>query len=111
MFFENLVTKKLPAKQCPSNDGHNVDTMDGLVLPAIVALATAGDNRESALSAVSACVGTTRSSPQLEAYASLVTDVVRSVVVGGEPLAAAAKRAGERLGVNVSRSPGNLMTS
>ena len=105
------MTKKIPAVKCPSNDGHNVDTMDGLVLPAIVALATAGDERDAAVSAVSACVATTRSSSQLQQYAGLVADVVRSVVAKGEPLSAAAQRAGDRLGVNVTRSPGNLMTS
>merc|ERR1711871_1194173 len=111
MFFENLVTNKLPPSECPSNDGHNVDTMDGLVLPIIVALATVSDEQTAAIGAVTACVGTTRSSPQLAAYASLMTDMVRSVVVKGEALPTAAKRVGERLGVNVSRSPGNLMTS
>ena len=30
MFFHNLVHKKLPPEQCPDNDQHNVDTIDGL---------------------------------------------------------------------------------
>jgi ADP-ribosyl-[dinitrogen reductase] hydrolase len=39
MFFANLVLNKLPPMDCPDNDHHNVDTIDGLVLPTIVALA------------------------------------------------------------------------
>ena len=35
MFFANLVNGVLPEK--PFNDGHNVDTIDGLVLPTAVA--------------------------------------------------------------------------
>jgi hypothetical protein len=39
MVFANvMIFRQLPAKDCPDNDQHNVDTMDGLVLPTIVAL-------------------------------------------------------------------------
>lgn len=31
MFFENWV-KKVELKECPSNDGHNVDTIDAMTL-------------------------------------------------------------------------------
>lgn len=31
MFFENWV-KKVEPKECPSNDGHNVDTIDAMTL-------------------------------------------------------------------------------
>jgi ADP-ribosyl-[dinitrogen reductase] hydrolase len=40
MFFANLIFRKLDPKDCPDNDHHNVDAIDGLVLPTIVALAT-----------------------------------------------------------------------
>ena len=40
MFFANLYFRKLDPKDCPDNDHHNVDAIDGLVLPTIVALAT-----------------------------------------------------------------------
>ena len=35
------VFKKLPPAECPDNDRHNVDTIDGLVLPSVAALAAA----------------------------------------------------------------------
>ena len=44
MFFANLIHRKFPPDQCPDNDGHNVDTVDGLVLPTIVSLAYAVQN-------------------------------------------------------------------
>ena len=40
MFFANLYFRQLNPKDCPDNDQHNVDAIDGLVLPTIVALAT-----------------------------------------------------------------------
>lgn len=39
MFFANMVFDKKELKDCPDNDGHNVDTIDGLVLPTVTALA------------------------------------------------------------------------
>jgi ADP-ribosyl-[dinitrogen reductase] hydrolase len=42
MFFANRVFQGRADKDCPDNDGHNVDTIDGLVLPTITALAVAG---------------------------------------------------------------------
>jgi hypothetical protein len=39
MFFANLIFHKKDPKDCPDNDGHNVDAIDGLVLPSITALA------------------------------------------------------------------------
>ena len=39
MFFANLIFHKKDPKNCPDNDGHNVDAIDGLVLPSVSALA------------------------------------------------------------------------
>ena len=39
MFFKNRQAG-IDLKDCPDNDGHNVDTIDGLVLPIGAALAT-----------------------------------------------------------------------
>lgn len=41
MFFANKVFHDRPLDECPDNDAHNVDTLDGMVLPTIVALAYA----------------------------------------------------------------------
>lgn len=111
MFFENLVMRKKPPAKCPSNDGHNVDTMDGLVLPTVVALATVNKPRQEASEAISACVATTRNSSRLVDFAEVMTDLVRSVVSEGVPLPTAAVAAGKQMGVDVRRSPGQLMTA
>ncbi|KAL7550731.1 hypothetical protein ACHAWF_013937, partial [Thalassiosira exigua] len=39
MFFANMIFREKDPKDCPDNDGHNVDTVDGLVLPSVTALA------------------------------------------------------------------------
>ena len=39
MFFANMVFHNKDPNDCPDNDGHNVDTIDGLVLPTVTALA------------------------------------------------------------------------
>lgn len=39
MFFANMIFQKKDPKDCPDNDGHNVDTIDGLILPTVTALA------------------------------------------------------------------------
>ena len=98
MFFANLVNGVLPEK-CPSNDGHNVDTIDGLVLPTAVALATLGQPAVEAEAAVAACVGVTRRSPALESHAKVWTSLLRAVT-SGEPLKKATLAACEG-----SRSP------
>lgn len=41
MFFANKIFQGRADTDCPDNDGHNVDTIDGLVLPTITALAVA----------------------------------------------------------------------
>jgi len=95
MFFANLVFGGLPPKDCPDNDQHNVDTIDGLVLPTIVALAgsvassTAANNNNSAeeepasvSKSASSCASVTRRSPVLEdvagAWSSVVVGAVRA---------------------------------
>jgi ADP-ribosyl-[dinitrogen reductase] hydrolase len=82
MFFSNLIVKKLPPEDCPDNDHHNVDTIDGLILPTIAAIAvcanggTVGDARDAAAKVASA----TRRSNVLEetsrAWSDLVYDVL-----------------------------------
>ena len=41
MFFANMIFHDKDPRDCPDNDGHNVDTVDGLVLPSVTALAEA----------------------------------------------------------------------
>ena len=68
MFFQNRAAGK-PLHECPSNDGHNVDAIDGLIVPAVVLLGGAAGRsgrarrgpaqrgRDSALAAREAFVG------------------------------------------------------
>lgn len=62
MFFANLIHNQLPPDQCPDNDHHNVDTVDGLVLPTIVAMADP--------TAAAACAAVTRESKVLEGFSN-----------------------------------------
>eukprot|EP01052_Picozoa_sp_SAG31_P007250 SAG31_NODE_343_length_17426_cov_35.294443_18_plen_142_part_00 len=52
MFFANR-ENGLPLEQCPDNDGHNVDTLDGLVNLAPVIFAAHGGAKQAVDSAVS----------------------------------------------------------
>lgn len=69
MFFFNRFFKDFPPKDCPDNDGHNVDTVDGLILPTIAALATASHSDASVQdveNVAAECAAVTRKSSRLE---------------------------------------------
>jgi hypothetical protein len=77
MFFANLIFRKLPPEQCPDNDQHNVDTIDGLVLPTIAAMtmirSSSSTSTSTAISSSSddknipaSCAAVTRKSQVLE---------------------------------------------
>jgi hypothetical protein len=76
MFFTNLFHNHLPPKDCPDNDQHNVDTIDGLVMPTIVALTDP--------TASSSCAAATRKSRVLEDVSSLWGHVVRAAIFQGD---------------------------
>ena len=88
MFFANLVHWQLPPKDCPDNDQHNVDTMDGLVLPTIVALAgsASGQNDSGSESdgitqrSAADCAAVTRRSSMLERVSGSWSKVVVAAV-------------------------------
>jgi ADP-ribosyl-[dinitrogen reductase] hydrolase len=85
MYFANWYYNKLDPARCPDNDAHNVDTIDGLVLPTITALAVAGradGTIEEACDQAASAVAVTRNSPILQQYArawaTLVFQTVRA---------------------------------
>jgi ADP-ribosyl-[dinitrogen reductase] hydrolase len=83
MFFANLILHKLPPKDCPDNDKHNVDAMDGLVLPTIVALATAADRSatpQQIADASCSCAAVTRKSKVLEQVSGVWGQLVASSI-------------------------------
>jgi len=91
MFFANMIFRQLPPKDCPDNDQHNVDTIDGLVLPTIVALAgirsqisNNGDPKatlEEVQKSAAECAAVTRRSSVLENISSLWASVVLESVI------------------------------
>lgn len=83
MFFANLVFKNLDPKQCPDNDGHNVDTIDGLILPTIVALAASatGDRKLARTLAVEAAA-VTRNSKVLESTSDVWSSFIFDILHG-----------------------------
>jgi len=78
MFFANLKLRKLDPKDCPDNDMHNVDTIDGLVLPTISALAmTAQGQSDQKIAQVAAqTAAVTRRSDTLEKMSRLWSQIV-----------------------------------
>lgn len=78
MFFANMVFQKLPPEQCPDNDGHNVDTVDGLILPTIAAMAypDVGQAQEAAAQ----CASVTRKSNQLNSATKIWSQLVHSTL-------------------------------
>ena len=100
MFLANLVHGKKKPEDCPDNDGHNVDTIDGLVLPQVAAAAAAVATKGDAAAAQRAardCARVTRDSRALEKAAAVWADLVGATLQGADlqrSLAAAAAALG-----------------
>ena len=83
MFFANMFFRELPPEKCPDNDGHNVDTIDGLVLPTIAAIAEASranSTVEDVENVAAQCASVTRKSSKLEHASKVWSRVVYSAV-------------------------------
>lgn len=105
MFFRNLTTGRDP-KDCPDNDGHNVDTIDGLVLPIGAALATLNCEQDEALKTVSNCVAVTRRSSALQEYAAALTGAVRAMAFSGQSLPDAVQHTAKQVGAQITAPRG-----
>lgn len=83
MFFKNR-QQGLPLDQCPDNDGHNVDTMDGLVLPAVVLLCelAAGQSKAEAIALAVGVLQVTRQSSKLQDYIGALADILHALFKG-----------------------------
>ena len=84
MFFSNLIYDQMRPEDCPDNDSHNVDTIDGLILPTLVSLAVSARPSatvEDAAREAQKCVAVTRRSKPLQkataAWAGLVYSAIR----------------------------------
>lgn len=98
MFFANLALRGLAPQDCPDNDRHNVDAIDGLVLPTVVALAHAavaasrsrggggggggGGASDGVRGAAAACVAVTRDSAALGGVAGVWAELVEAIILG-----------------------------
>ena len=97
MFFQNKAAGK-PLRDCPSNDGHNVDAIDGLVIPAVVLLGGAAQPEADALAAAKQSVSVTRHSPRVEGFVTVFSTMLRAVVRGQAAADAAQEAAAQLMG-------------
>ena len=100
MFFANQTFKQLPPERCPDNDSHNVDTIDGLILPTITALACAAQNRPDHGAVFSAeAAGVTRRSSVLEIYSSTWSDLIYASLHSEDSIEEALNQAAKGFGM------------
>lgn len=81
MFFANRA-KGLPLKDCPDNDAHNVDAIDGLIVPVPMLLATALAGDAEAVQRAQASVSVTRKSKVVEGFVPALAGILRPVLAG-----------------------------
>jgi len=76
MFFRNLVLNKLQPKDCPDNDRHNVDAIDGLIntIPVILAGLLEGKDESEVIEDAYLVMTRYRNAPNMRSY---ITDYVR----------------------------------
>ena len=104
MFFANYVHGRRDPADCPDNDRHNVDTIDGLVLPSVAAVAAAyGGGPGARAEAVDAAVRVarvTRDSKPLEQAAAALAGVLFDSVHGVGTMADRVDAATDALGMS-----------
>ena len=111
MFFANLFHRQKPVTECPDNDAHNVDTIDGLVLPSVAAACAAykggpGDaGKAAARDAAVAVAATTRASRPLASAAAALGDAMHGAIHGVGSPSSRADAMASALGMRVPRQP------
>ena len=111
MFFANLFHKQKPVKDCPDNDAHNVDTIDGLVLPSVAAACAAykggpgAEGKAAARDAAVAVAATTRASRPLATAAAALGDAMHGAIHGVGTPSSRADAMASALGMRVPRQP------
>jgi ADP-ribosylglycohydrolase len=106
MFFANL-TRGLAPERCPDNDGHNVDTIDGLIMAVPVALATCQRSLAESQQETANCTKVTRNSSELPRYADNLAAMLRDLVAGSPMIDVLKSKAGQgmdRIVQSASRS-------
>lgn len=112
MFFENMHSKGRPLDQCPDNDGHNVDAIDGLSnLPPVVCSGFLRGKSDAAIHAdAQATVSLFRRSAVLPKYAAIYTDLLLDVLRGSE-LRPAVQAAAGKLGLRLNSKAADPMVA
>ena len=100
-----------PVKDCPDNDAHNVDTIDGLVLPSVAAACAAykggpgAEGKAAARDAAVAVAATTRASRPLATAAAALGDAMHGAIHGVGSPSSRADAMASALGMRVPRQP------
>jgi ADP-ribosylglycohydrolase len=103
MFFANYANGK-PPRECPDNDGHNTDALDGLVnLPPVVFCAMTQGGRDAVFSDAQQCVSLFRKSEPLKQYSSVMSALLVALVEG-EDLKKALSTTGAVAGIDLERA-------
>jgi ADP-ribosylglycohydrolase len=81
MFFANRA-KGVPVKECPDNDGKNVDVVDGLLMGIPVSLAYSAQSESLAHQKLKSCISVTRKSEKCYEYAVEFDAMLRGLIAG-----------------------------
>jgi ADP-ribosylglycohydrolase len=81
MFFANR-ERGLPLEECPDNDHHNVDTIDGLIMPIPVILGSLDKSEAESVELARNSVRVTRKSKRVEEYIPVLVKMLRGILSG-----------------------------
>jgi|EP01044_Picomonas_judraskeda_P006005 hypothetical protein len=103
MFFANRENGK-PLDDCPDNDQHNVDTIDGLVnLPPVIFAAAAAAGEAQVNATAAAAVTLLRRSSVLPQYAQVYAAMLMGVASGAD-LKETVSAAAASVGLDIERA-------
>jgi len=81
MFFKNLVAGKDP-KECPDNDGKNVDTIDALAVTVPIVISYHGSDRDTRNKKVLEAIRVLRNVKTVSKFAIEYSDILVDVLNG-----------------------------
>jgi hypothetical protein len=82
-FFANR-ENGLPLDECPDNDGHNVDTIDGLVNLTPIVISNLGKGKDAVGSSVKESLALFRKSAVLPQFGTLYASMLSAVISGAD---------------------------
>ena len=114
MFFQKW-SKGVDPKKCPSNDGHNVDAIDAIMVVPAVSLAMLTSSREERRKALYDVIHVTRDERETLDYADIYSEMLISIIVDNKSVREAALVASNAMKYNVEadvkRSRSDPMTA